>query len=219
MKAVIFDMDGVLVDTESVYMQIFYDLFINNNFKVNKKDIYKIIGTSDETTWKLLGEMVEPSLSSEEVENLYYSQVDTNSTNFYDLKFPHVQKILTSLKNKNIKTGIASTSSIDDIENMMKQTSIENKIDFYISGDSVSESKPNPEIYLQAMKKLNVSNEETIIVEDSYSGIRAGKIAGAFVIAIKDRKFGIDQSNADLIVQDLLEAYKYILKEFKKEQN
>ena len=216
MDAVIFDMDGVLVDTESVYMQEFYDLFINNDFKVNKKDIYSIIGTSTEVTWELLGAMISPTLSSEEVSKLYFEQVDHSDTNFYDLKFPHVQKIFKSLNEKNIKTGIASNSSIDDIENMIDQCHIRENVDFYMSGESLKESKPNPEIYLQTMKELNAKSENTIIIEDSYSGIKAGKRAGAFVIAIEDRKFGIDQSEADLIVTDLLEAYNFIVEAYEK---
>lgn len=215
MKAVIFDMDGVLVDTETIYMQMFYDLFTNNGFRVDKEDIYSIIGTSTETTWRLLGDMVVPSISANDVAELYHSKIpDHNNINFYDLKFPHVQQIMKKLTDRGIKIAIASSAPVEDIEKVIDQCNLNKYIDYFISGDSLIESKPNPEIYLHVMGKLNVKKENTIIIEDSYSGILAGKNSGAFVIAIKDRKFGINQTDADLIVPELLEAYNFILNKF-----
>lgn len=214
MNAVIFDMDGVLVDTESISMQQIYELFVRNDFQISKQDVYSIIGTSTEASWELLGNMVEPKISSEEVSRLYYKEINNDNRDFADLKFPYVRQMIQKFKEKNIKMGIASSSSIKDIENMMKQCAIEKNIDFHISGDSLKNPKPHPDIYLKTMNNLKVQKENTIIIEDSYSGITAGKKSGAFVIAIEDKKFGINQSDADLIVTDLLDAYTAIIKRF-----
>lgn len=211
MKAVIFDMDGVLVDTESVKMQQLYDLFLAHNFKVEREDIYSIIGTANDVTWKMLGKMVDPQMTEKEVIELCEANIDNSNLNFYDLKFPHVQSIFKLLKRKNVKTAIASNSSTDDIEKVIKQTNLVDHVDYYLSGRSLPEAKPNPAIYLRVMEELGVSKGKKVIIEDSYSGIQAGKRTDAFVIAIKDHKFGIDQSEADLIVEDLLEAYNYIV--------
>lgn len=84
--------------------------------------------------------------------------------------------------------------------------------DVILSGEDFENSKPDPEIYISAMKSLGVKKHDCIIIEDSDYGIEAGNKAGAFVIAKKDERFGFSQAKADLQVYDLLEAYRYIMK-------
>ena len=81
-----------------------------------------------------------------------------------------------------------------------------------VSGEQFKESKPNPEIYLHAIKELNVNKDEAIIIEDSPKGILAANRAGIKVLALKDDKFGLDQSQADIIINELNDIIKLIEK-------
>ena len=84
--------------------------------------------------------------------------------------------------------------------------------DAVVSGEQFKESKPNPEIYLYTIKELNVNKDEAIIIEDSSKGILAANRAGIKVLALKDDKFGLDQSQADIIIDELNDIIKLIEK-------
>ena len=78
--------------------------------------------------------------------------------------------------------------------------------------EQFKESKPNPEIYLHTIKELNVNKDEAIIIEDSPKGILAANRAGIKVLALKDDKFGLDQSQADINIDELNDIIKLIEK-------
>lgn len=82
--------------------------------------------------------------------------------------------------------------------------------DLITSGEIFRQSKPNPEIYLYTIDKLQSSKDETLIIEDSLPGIQAAFNAGIDVIALKDKNFGIDQSQAQIVVDKLLDIIKYL---------
>ena len=210
-KAVIFDMDGVIVDSEPIYMQIFYELFKAHKQDVTLDDIYTVIGTSTEKTWEILGNFWDPVLDMDTISNHYHEFEPTLEFVYEDLIFPHMRYLLKRLKEEDILIGLASASSRVTIDNVITDTKIKDAFHSTISGDEVPASKPSPDVYLETMKRLGVKPENTIVIEDSPSGIKAGKSAGATVIAIKDHRFGLDQSQADHHVKDLMEAYNLIM--------
>ncbi|CCK19450.1 hypothetical protein BN193_04495 [Lactococcus raffinolactis 4877] len=87
----------------------------------------------------------------------------------------------------------------------MKMTELLPYFEVVLSGDDFEESKPNPEIYEVAMARLGVVPEETLVIEDSEKGIAAGVDSGATVWGIKDNVFGLDQSRADELFDNLTE--------------
>ena len=108
-------------------------------------------------------------------------------------------------------TGLASVSDHKDIEMMLCSNNLEKYFDVVLSGADFVESKPNPEIYLAAAKKLGVLPETCMIIEDSEYGIESGKAAGAMVIAIEDTRFGFVQNRADYLVKNLEEIWDILL--------
>lgn len=213
-KAVIFDMDGVIVDSEPIYMQTFYELFKAHNQEVTLEEIYTVIGTSSDKTWEILGNFWNPVLDSKTISNHYHEFEPSLEFVYEDLIFPHMRYLLKRLREEDILVGLASASSRVAINNVITDTNIKDAFHSTISGEEVAASKPAPDVYLETMQRLGVKPENTIVIEDSPSGIKAGKSAGATVIAIKDHRFGLDQSQADHKVKDLMEAYNLIMKLF-----
>lgn len=215
-KAVIFDMDGVIVDSEPVYMNTYHHPFIKHNQDVSLGDIHQVIGLSNEATWNILGNLWSPKKTEAEIQTFYENILnDTLVEDYLDIKMPHLEFLMRNLKDKGIKMAIASGSPLNTIKKVVKDLNLDPYISFYISGDQVAKSKPAPDVYLEAMRVLDVKPENTIIVEDSHIGIRAGKGAGVNVIAYKDHRFGLNQSAADYIVHDHIETFHTIMKHFK----
>ena len=114
------------------------------------------------------------------------------------------------LKENGYKIALASSSQKSVIINALKTSNIIEYFDLITSGDQFKESKPNPEIYLYTINKLHSSKEETIIVEDSYPGIQSAINAGIEVLALKDDYFGIEQANANYIIDNLIDIKDYL---------
>lgn len=214
LKAVIFDMDGVIVDSEPIYMNYFYEPFIKHKQEATLQDIYPVIGTTMDDTWALLGDVWHPIKSGEEIKSMFDKDVDTAFTDYDDLKMPHIKHLMHQLQKNNIKMAVASASPKATIKRVLEECQLDSYISFYISGEEVNASKPAPDVYLEAMRVLDVKPEHTIVIEDSTLGIQAGKSACATVLAMKDNRFGLDQSKADHFVNDHMESYHTIMKLF-----
>jgi HAD superfamily hydrolase (TIGR01509 family) len=117
--------------------------------------------------------------------------------------FPEVVPSLEALKVAGYKLALASSSDHAAIDHILSENALAAYFPVVLSGQDFKESKPNPEIYLTAMKRLGAAPEETLIIEDSAVGIRSGKAAGATVWAIEYKDVEIDQSEADLLIDDL----------------
>lgn len=214
-RALIFDMDGVIIDSEPIYMNRFYDFFTQNQQEVDIHDIYRVIGTSSDRTWEMLAEMWSTPITPTQFLEKFESYEPHFDFNYPDILFPHIRFLLSELKKMNVAIGLASASPKDNILQVLSDTNIKEFFYETLSGDEVHESKPNPAVYLETMKRLGVKPEDTIVIEDSPSGIKAAKSAKATVIAIKDHRFGLNQEGADYYAKDLMEAYHLITKIWK----
>ncbi len=207
-KAVIFDMDGVLVDSETYQQNIIKDFFTNKtNYDVSKLKLNKFIGSSGELeVWKKVFE--EYNLSDDEFNELsdeLYKYMDKHKPQYNELLNDNVCEIIRWLKNNNFKLGIASSNSKAEIERMLLETDLTNSFEHIISGESFKRSKPCPDIYNYMVEKLGLEKEECLVVEDSYYGIQAAINANIDVVVLKDNKIGINQSNGRLFINNLIE--------------
>ena len=195
-KAIIFDMDGVLVDTENAYLNMFRDFLRAHGKPVREDILLKIVGADSKKTWKYMGKLWGEE-DTEKIRQLFHSEYPDGTLDYREYLFPGVPQMLRTLKQKNYLLALASSSKKKDIRRMLKENELGSYFTVVVSGEEYKESKPDPEIYNDVKRQLGLNSEEGLVVEDSTYGIRAAKAAGLEVIAVDDPRFSFDQSEAD----------------------
>ena len=141
----------------------------------------------------------------EEINRRKYRKYDLKA-----LKSPYVTELMEKLQENNIKICVCSNSEKARVINCLEELELTSYVTGVYGGTDCGHTKPDPFIYIQAMKDNNISPDETIVIEDSTAGIKAGVASGAYVIAYKDSYDIADQHEANVIVNNFLEAEKYI---------
>lgn len=195
-KAIIFDMDGVLVDTENAYLNMFRDFLRAHGKSVREDILLKIVGADSKKTWKYMGKLWGEE-DTEKIRQLFHSEYPDGTLDYREYLFPGVPQMLRTLKQKNYLLALASSSKKKDIRRMLKENELGTYFTVVVSGEEYKESKPDPEIYNDVKRQLGLNSEECLVVEDSTYGIRAAKAAGLEMIAVDDPRFSFDQSEAD----------------------
>lgn len=201
-KAVLFDMDGVLVNSEKYYMEGTYKWMTRAGYEGDLSKLNAIIGTTMEETYRIESELSGlPVSECIRLNEAYFLTEDV--IDYREYQFEDVYETLSELKKKGLKTAVCSMTEIKDVRRCLDELKISEFTDCVISSDEVKRGKPCPDIYLKALEELKVNADEAIVVEDSRSGIKAGKAAGCLTVARKDIQFNTDQSEADIILEDL----------------
>ena len=223
-KGAVFDFDGTLIDTEPIYDKIHQDLVIKyGNGKKYGGEIRKYIaGATKLKACKALVEGYDIKLSPEEIASI---RDEISKTAFANCSFmPGARELTHKLKHEfNIKTAVATSSSKNSVEiktNHIKDW-LKEDIDKLICGDDkrIKNGKPNPDIFLLAIKELGLNVEECIIFEDAINGIKAAINTGVpFVIAIPKpdlrkevEEIKYDKNKTKLIILDSLKDFDFTL--------
>ena len=212
-KGIIFDMDGVLVDSEPIYLQEIIDYILDVlkedvDYLEMKKEMYKIVGSSDDKTFEIISEYLNHKYSPEEIKAGMWSK--ELGLDYRTILNPHVLYVLPKLKAKGYKLAIASSSSMQNIKTVTRQCGIDQYFDCMVSGFDFEESKPDPAIYLETLQRLDLKPEEVIAIEDSTYGIQACINANVRVIAKEDHRYNFNQGLSDVIASDILESFNII---------
>lgn len=200
--AVIFDMDGVLVDSEYYYLKQNQKYIESRGKIVNEKDLYRVVGTPMQVTYEMIYEYFKDEWSFEYFKNDFDSFLKTIECDYSKIINPTVVETLEYLRNNGFKIGLASSCDMPNIQKVLDQTKLRDYFSVVLSGDSFAMSKPHPEIYCTCADMLGITPNHCFVVEDSVYGIEAGKRAGMTVFAYK-QPFGHDQSKADYFVDKI----------------
>ena len=203
LKAIIFDMDGVLFDTEKYYYDRRANYLAQEGISIDHLPPSFFIGGNMKQVWQHILREDYDKWDVGALQEGYNQHKANNPLPYSDLIFPDVEKILSQVKARGLKVGLASSSVKADILRALEENELNSYFDVVLSGEEFEESKPDPAIYLEAMHVLGVRPDETLIIEDSEKGIAAAVSAGVEVWAIKDNRFGMDQSQANRLVTDL----------------
>lgn len=182
-KAVIFDMDGVIVDSEYLWKQAEQEVF--SSLGVQLTDEYCTITqtmTTAEVTRFWFEKFPWNNTSHDIVEQMVISRV-IQLINTENCAIDGIKKFIEKLKASNYKIGLATNSPHRIIPVVLQKTGIIHLFDTFSSAESELKGKPDPAVYLTTAAKLNVDARNCIAIEDSYSGMLAAKNAGMTVIA------------------------------------
>ena len=209
-KAVLFDLDGTLIDSESYYVNGTIEWLSRCGINIDFKTASKIIGLTMEDTYSYIAKVSGLDLKIVLDKNNSYF-LNENPLDFKKLIFRDVKKCFEELKKQNLKISICSMSPYDYIKDFIEECGLTEYVDSFYSGDDCKYTKPNPEIYIKAITDLKLNKKEILIVEDAPSGLKAGKDSGAYVVARNDAKFGLNQDDALYILEDLKELSTIIM--------
>lgn len=198
-KAVIFDMDGVLIKSEEFYFERRMEFFKKIGVKPDSTDIKDYIGASNKEVWQHL---VADEKKRTNIKKTYLKYQKSHVIDYLDYVDKDVYKVISFLQSNKIKMILASAGERIEIGRMLIECHLKKYFDIVLSGEEVANNKPAPDIYLKAVDESGVDKEKCVVIEDSPIGIEAAKKAGLLVWAIKTN---IDQTGADKILSNMRE--------------
>jgi HAD superfamily hydrolase (TIGR01509 family) len=204
-EAVIFDMDGVIVNSEPIYQKIEKEMFSELGIQVDA-DLYRtFVGLKTQEMWGIVVNRFHlahhPADLDKEEEKRYLDSIYQKNGM---LPVEGSIQLIRSVRNHGYLLALASSNSIRAIRAVMEKFKIDEYFSFVVSGDQVIKSKPDPEIFIKTAGLLRKEPENCLVIEDSSNGVNAARKAGMKCIAYENGDTGIqDLSEADLVVRDL----------------
>jgi putative hydrolase of the HAD superfamily len=203
-RAVIFDFDGLIVDTEGPIFEVWQRIYRERDQELPRERWLTIIGTASGPFDPIidLGQRTGVALSADELnalERLYYREATTAQK-----LLPGVEWYLRDARRLGLKTAIASSSSRQWVVEHLEKFAITGHFDVLATRDDVATTKPDPALYELALDRLGVESNEAIALEDSSNGIEAARAAGLFCVAVPNAMTShLDLSTADLRLESL----------------
>lgn len=211
-EGVIFDMDGLIFDTERLSLNIYKKLFKEHGYILNEDIFLSIMGRSREDIRHIYINNYGRDLPLDKI----FKEKDKKIKEYIKEKGVPVKsgvyEILNFLKERGYKTALATSSKREWAEILMEKAGIKDMFAAVVCGNEVEKSKPDPEIFLKAAEKLNLTPEKCIVLEDSLAGITAAFRAGMIPINIPDLKNPDDEikEKASMIFGCLSEVVDFL---------
>ncbi|MCR5501900.1 MAG: HAD family phosphatase [Lachnospiraceae bacterium] len=185
-KAVIFDMDGVIFDSERCCLNIWKELAAAASLEDIETNFQKCIGTTVPVTKKILsdcyGDRIDPDAYMAESSRLFHERYDNGKLPL----LPYAEEILSFLKESGYLLGLASSTREATVRLQLGNAGLLHYFDTVTCGDMLKKSKPEPDIYLMACAATGVEPKEAVAIEDSYNGIRSAHAAGMIPVMVPD---------------------------------
>ena len=200
--AVIFDMDGVLVDGEPLHFEIARRMLADEGVDFAMSDYRRYLGTTLEHTWDDLRSRYRLAKPYGEYAGRYHREVTRSYQEEAEL-LPGAAELLERLHDRRVPLALASSSDRIWVDAALGGLGIARWFGATVAGDEVARGKPDPEIYLAAARLLGADPAACIAVEDAPAGIASAKAAGMSVIAVRTEMTGGTALDAPRIIDDL----------------
>ena len=185
-KAILFDMDGVLIDAKEWHYEALNKALKLFGYEINR---YEHLSSYDGLPTKVKLERLTSEKGLPKYLHSFINEMKQKYTidithNYCRPRFNH-EYALSKLKSEGYKLAVCSNSIKNTIDIMMNMSALDKYLDLKLSNEDVKESKPDPEIYIKAMEKLNLPAKECLIIEDNENGIKAAKSSGANLLVVR----------------------------------
>jgi beta-phosphoglucomutase family hydrolase len=206
-QTVIFDLDGVIIDSEPVHFRLEKQMLDELKIEVSSEEHNSYVGMSPENMWTAIITRHNVAYLPQDLvrkKHLLYIEHLVNEQNLYPI--PGVSALIKELHKNNFKLVIASSSHLEVIHAVLKKFDLSDYFMAMVSGTELAHSKPHPEIFLKAARLANSKPQECVVIEDSGNGVAAAKAAGMKCIGFANPNSG-DQKldKADVIIQSFEE--------------
>ena len=211
-KAIIFDMDGLMIDSERVTFECYQERLKDMNLTMDEEFYKTLLGKPLKGIYQRFYDVYGNDFPIEDViKDVHALMAKRFETEGVPIK-TGLKSLLEYLKENNYKTIVATSSNRDRVDTILSQAQITDYFDDSICGDEVTKGKPNPEVFLKSCQKLDVNVDEAIVLEDSEAGIQASYDAGIKVICIPDMKYPEKQYEEKTfkILKDLNDVTEYL---------
>lgn len=217
-QAVLFDMDGLLIDSEPIWREAEKEIFSLVNINLSDEMCFQTVGLRiDEVVNYWHEQFPWDNYSKVTIKELIIARVIELITQKGNA-LPGVYEVLNFFKQKHIPMAIASASSLSIIKTVVTKLAIEDYLNFVHSAEEEEYGKPNPAVYLSAAQKLKISPHHCLVFEDSFNGVIAAKAARMKVIAVPEdiHRGELKFHAADLQLFSLLEFNENIWEKMKE---
>ena len=203
-EAVLWDLDGVIADTGSYHCRAWQEVFGKRRVNFTEEDFRRHFGQRNDT---IIRETMGDNISPEQLDIIAGEKEETYRRLVADniKSLPGAIELVKSLDEHGIKSAIASSAPLENIQIIIRGLDIEDCFQAIVWGSEVAEGKPSPQVFLLAAKKLGTKPGNCVVIEDAVSGVAAAKRAGMKCVAVTNSHPRSSLKEADLIV-DTLEA-------------
>ena len=214
LKAVIFDFDGVITDSEILHLRAFNQSLAQYGIEITKNDYYTMyLGFNDTDCYKLLIEKGLLKMDEQQINTLMIQKkkIFEQLAKAEGKMIEGVRDFLNMLEQNNIPMAICSGSLLTEVEMVLEEARLRHLFEVIVSGEQVKKGKPDPEGFLLSLQRLNENREnpitanQCVVIEDSHWGLEAAKAAGMHTIAVTNSYDAEQLGMAEKIVDRLSE--------------
>ena len=212
LRAIIFDFDGVITDSEILHLRAFNQVLAQYGVDISNKDYYKeYLGCTDVDCFKLLAKKGLLKIDMQGIENLVKqkNQVFEELAKTEGRIIEGVRDFLQMFKDSSIPLAICSGALLPEIELVLEQARLRDFFEVIVSAEHIQKGKPHPDGFLLTLQKLNqgrqnpIKADECVAIEDSHWGLQAAKAAGMHTVAVTNSYDADELAMADKIVARL----------------